>query len=83
MSERADDRFTQVRLLREALGTLSPQQTATYQRWIENAHKHSLQLDMKHHLFVAKTIAKGLPRQRESDEIIAAFHGVPRSSSQA
>jgi len=80
MGERADDRFTQVRLLREALGALTPQQAATYRRWIANAQKHSLQLDLKHHLFVATTIAKGLRHYRESDEIIDVFRSLPRLS---
>jgi hypothetical protein len=82
MSERVDDRFTQMRLLREALGSLNPEQRASYQRWIGNAQKHSLQLDLKHCLSLATTIAKGLPRDHESDEIIAAFRSVPKLSSQ-
>jgi hypothetical protein len=81
MSERADDRFQQIRLLREVLGSLNPEQTASYQRWIGNAQKHSLQLDLKHCLSLATTIAKGLPRNRESDEIIDAFRRVPKLSS--
>jgi hypothetical protein len=82
MGERADDRFQQIRRLREALGALNPQQTGTYQRWIGNAQKHSLQLDLKHCLFVATTIAKGLPRHRESDEIICLFRSLPKLSSE-
>ena len=83
MSERTDDRMQQMLLLRAALRALNSQQKATYQRWIGNAHNHSLQLDLKHHLSVATTVAKGLPSQQESDEIIDVFRRVPKLASQA
>jgi len=77
---KADDRFTQVRLLRQALAALNPQQAATYRRWVEHAQKHSLQLDLKHHLSVATTIAKGLSRHSEIDDIIEVFRSAPKLS---
>jgi hypothetical protein len=82
MSERVDDRFQEIRLLREVLGSLNPMQTASYQHWLRNAQKHSLQLDLKHCLSLARIIAKGLPRNRESDEIIDAFRSLPKWPSQ-